>query len=39
MMLLADSGDPDHMPHSASDLGLHYLPFAHFGGLQTKMGY
>ena len=37
--LLANSGDPDQMPHSAaSDQGLHCLPIMLFGGLQTKMG-
>ena len=30
--LFTNSGEPDQMPHSAaSDLGLHCLPFTHFG--------
>ena len=37
--LVANSGDPDQMPHSAaSDLGLHCLPVTHLGsGLQSSM--
>ena len=29
--LFANSGDPDQMPHSASDLCLHCLPVTHLG--------
>ena len=37
--LLANSGDPDQMPHSAvSDLGRHCLPITPFRGLQTTEG-
>ena len=39
VVLFANSGDPDQMPHSAaSDLGLHCLPVTPFRGLQTTMG-
>ena len=32
VVLFANSGDPDQMPHSAaSDLGLHYLPITLLG--------
>ena len=32
VVLFANSGDPDQMPHSAaSDLGLHYLPITFLG--------
>ena len=39
-MRLANSGDPDQMPHYAvSDLGLHCLPMHTFYGFPTTMGY
>ena len=34
--LFANSGDPDHMQHSASDLGLLYLPVTLFGVSRLK---
>ena len=38
-VLLANSVDPDQMPHYvASDLGLHCLPMTPFTGFKISMG-